>query len=314
MKKFSAIFLATMLVFTMVACGEDDAVDEKLPTNQSGNNSENVNENNSENANENDNENANESNSENANKSDSENTNKSDSEGESGMDQQENNAQGVGDTGLEATADELFDLFINGSISAVSSTDFTSTFYITDLNMDSEEWDSYSVGERVDLDNDGEDELVISGPYGGIYLDARDNKVYEFAAGEGTALILSYTYYNGAVWIMYSNRSSAGFEFYHMEKFEGADNLVAEMNFGEELADPNNAESEMKYTLNGSEISYDEYTELCSKIFAAEVNTNFQSKVNNDGRVKKDDELENLPGEYASLTDDNAAMTQIASA
>lgn len=72
---------------------------------------------------------------------------------------------------------------------------------------------------------------------------------------------------------MYSNRLSAEFEFYHMEKFEGTDNLTAEMNFGEELADPNNAEAGMKYTLNGNEISYDEYTELCSKIFAAEVST-----------------------------------------
>ncbi|MDE5802263.1 MAG: hypothetical protein K2I22_05015 [Lachnospiraceae bacterium] len=169
----------------------------------------------------------------------------------------------------EMTAEELLDLFINGSISAVDSTDLTSTFYITDFNMD-----AYSVGENVDLDNDGENELIICGPYGGVYLDARDNKVYEFAVGEGTALVLSYTYYNGAIWIMYSNRSSAGFEFYHMEKFEGADNLVAEMNFGEELADPNNAEAGMKYTLNGAEISYDEYTELCSKIFAAQVDTN----------------------------------------
>ena len=59
-----------------------------------------------------------------------------------------------------------------------------------------------------------------------------------------------------------------------MEKFEGADNLAAEINFSEELIDPNNAESGMKYTLNGNEISYEEYTELCSKIFAAEVNTN----------------------------------------
>ncbi len=170
-------------------------------------------------------------------------------------------------------AGELLDLFINGSIGAVDSADQTSEFYITDLNMDSEEWDSYSVGEKVDLDNDGENELIINGPYGGIYLDARDNKVYEFAAPGGTALTLSYTYYNGAVWIMYSNRSSAGFEFYHMEKFEGADNLTAEMNFGEEF-DVNNAEAGIKYTLNGAEISYDEYTELCSKIFAAEVNTN----------------------------------------
>lgn len=186
--------------------------------------------------------------------------------------QEESNMQDAADTGLEATADELLDSFINGLVDAVDSEDSASTFSISDLNMDSEEWDAYSIGEKVDLDNDGENELIINGPYGGIYLDARDNKVYAFAAGEGTALTLSYTCYNGAVWIMYSNRSSAGFEFYHMEKFEGADNLAAEMNFGEEF-DPNNAEAGIKYTLNEAEISYDEYSELCSKIFAAEVST-----------------------------------------
>ena len=187
--------------------------------------------------------------------------------------QQESNMQDAADTGSGAAADELLDSFINGLADAVDYEDSASTFSVSDLNMDSEEGDAYSIGERVDLDNDGENELIINGPYGGIYLDARDDKVYEFAAGEGTALILSYTCYNGAVWIMYSNRSSAGFEFYHMEKFEGADNLTAEMNFGEEF-DVNNAEAGIKYTLNGAEISYDEYTELCSKIFAAEVNTN----------------------------------------
>lgn len=175
----------------------------------------------------------------------------------------------------ETTAEELLDLFIDGSISAADAADLTSAFHITDLNMDSEEWDSYHVGEKVDLDNDGENELIICGPYGGMYLDARDDRVYKFAEGGGTALILSYTCYNGDIWIMYSNRSSAGFEFYHMEKYEGADNLVAEMNFGEEF-DIYHAEEEdgVKYTLNGAEISYDEYTALCSKIFAAEVSTN----------------------------------------
>ena len=73
---------------------------------------------------------------------------------------------------------------------------------------------------------------------------------------------------------MYSNNMNAGYESYHMERFEGADNLVAEMDFGEELVDQNNSESEMIYTLNGTIISYDEYTELGSKIFAAQVNTN----------------------------------------
>ncbi len=150
----------------------------------------------------------------------------------------------------------------------------TSTFYITDLHVDSEEWDAYSIGEKVDLDNDGENELIINGPYGGIYLDARDNKIYEFATGEGNALILSYVYYNGAIWIMYSNNINEGYEAYHMERFEGADNLVGEINLTEELVDAGNLESGMKYTLNGEEISYDEYTMLGSKIFATEVYTN----------------------------------------
>ena len=171
-------------------------------------------------------------------------------------------------TDSEKTAEELFDQFINGSINAVDSSDSTSTFSITDL-----EKDTYSVGEQVDLDNDGENELIINGPYGGMYLDARDNKVYKFAGGDGTAVVLSYTYYNGAVWIMYSNQSSAGFEYYHMGKYGGADHLAAEMNFGEEF-DVNNAEAGVKYTLNETEISYDEYTALCSRIFAAQVSTN----------------------------------------
>ncbi len=180
----------------------------------------------------------------------------------------EANAQTGENIDTEVTTEELLDLFINGSISAISSEN--SAFYITDLDMDSGEWDSYSIGERVDLDNDGENELIICGPYGGIYLDARDNKVYEFAVGEGDALVLSYVVYNGSTWIMHSNRMNTGYEAYHMEKFEGADNLVAEMNFYEELVDEDNVEGKEKYTLNGMEISYDEYFELCSKIFATE--------------------------------------------
>ena len=184
---------------------------------------------------------------------------------------EESNAQTGESIDIEMTTEELLDLFINGSISANSSEN--SAFYITDLDMDSGEWDSYSIGERVDLDNDGENELIICGPYGGKYLDARNNKVYEFAAGEGDGLVLSYIVYNGSTWIMYSNRMHTGYEAYHMEKFEGADNLVAEMNFDEELVDEDNVEGEEKYTLNGTEISYEEYFELCSRIFATEVTT-----------------------------------------
>lgn len=188
-------------------------------------------------------------------------------------DQQGGSMQDAADTGSETAADELLDSFIDGRINAVDPADLTWTFSVADLNTDAEEWNTYSVGEKADLDNDGENELILNGPYGGIYLDAREGRVYQFAAAEGTALNLSYTYYNGAVWIMYSSRSSAGFECYHMEKYEGADHLAAELNFGEEF-DPNNAETGIRYTWNGNEISYDEYTALCSRILAAEVSTN----------------------------------------
>lgn len=49
---------------------------------------------------------------------------------------QESNMQDSADTGSKATADELLDYFINGQVSAVDPADSTSTFYITDLNMD----------------------------------------------------------------------------------------------------------------------------------------------------------------------------------
>lgn len=190
------------------------------------------------------------------------------------VNQQESSPQVVKSVDEEMTSEELLDLFINGSIDAVDSKDMTSKFNIADFNIGSEGWDSYSIGEKVDIDNDGENELIICGTYGGIYLDARDNKVYIFAIGDGNANVLSYTYYNGEIWIVYSNSMNDGYECYHMEKYEGADNLVAEMSFSAELVDANNPEAGMKYLLNGNEISYDEYTAFGSKIFAAEESTN----------------------------------------
>lgn len=192
----------------------------------------------------------------------------------SSINQQESSPQVVESIDQELTSEELLDLFINGSIDAIDTKDMNSKFNIADFNINSEGWDSYSIGEKIDLDNDGENELIICGTYGGIYLDARENKVYVFAIGDGNANILSSTYYNGEIWIMYSNSMNEDYECYHMEKYEGGDNLVAEMSFSAELVDANNPEAGTKYLLNGNEISYDEYTAFGSKIFAAEESTN----------------------------------------
>ena len=73
-------------------------------------------------------------------------------------------------------------------------------------------------------------------------MDARDGEVYEFAAGDGTAESLSYTYYQGYVWILYSNEMNSGYKVYHMERYDGADSKVNEMDFSEEYRDENDPE------------------------------------------------------------------------
>ena len=50
---------------------------------------------------------------------------------------------------------DLFQAFLDGSIS-VQNERTGSSFYVTDLAMDTSGKDSYSVGEKIDLDNDGE--------------------------------------------------------------------------------------------------------------------------------------------------------------
>ena len=175
----------------------------------------------------------------------------------SSIKQPQSSMQKVEGTEEKLTSDKLLDLFVNGSIDAVDSKDMTSKYSIADFHIGSGEKNSYSIGET----------------YGGVYFDARDNKVYAFARGDGDANILSYTYYNGEIWILYSNSVNEGAESYHMEKYEGADKLVAKMNFSEKFADANNPKAGKKYVLNGKEISSDEYAAFASKIFAAEEST-----------------------------------------
>ena len=80
-----------------------------------------------------------------------------------------NSAATASTDGSEQTkgSEELYEEFINGDISATCIYEGTeSQIWFKDLPQDPEEWDSYSVSdEKVDLDNDGEDELILNGPY-----------------------------------------------------------------------------------------------------------------------------------------------------
>lgn len=159
----------------------------------------------------------------------------------------------------KAEADVLLDQFLAGEIDAWYGED---AFNISELQMDVEDWASYSVGERLDLDNDADNEQVLNGPYGGIYLDASDGKVKVLACGEGTARNLSYTYYDGEVWIAYSDVMHAGRIYYFLEKYYGADDLA-------ETIELERYEEEdcVTYYLNGREVSSSIYENEYEKFF-----------------------------------------------
>lgn len=128
------------------------------------------------------------------------------------------------------SASDLLDEFVNNEIPAQSngasdsSGEDSTEFYLKDLPNaeDSEEWEAFSVGKRMDLDNDGEDEMILNGPYGGMYIDAANGQVSVLAAGEGTAGQLMYADYEDKVWIVHADTTHQGREIYHLDRYNGS--------------------------------------------------------------------------------------------
>jgi len=164
-------------------------------------------------------------------------------------------------------ADSLLDMFVNGEIMAYYDEE-GEPFYITDLPNDPEDFTCYSVGDRVDLDNDGEMELIINGPYGGIYLDARDGMVYVLEEGGGTAMHLGYTQFDGATWLYHCDVTHAGREMYTFTCYDGRGTVVDSFDFNKEYWNtPNEPDGpDTVYTYRDEEITKEEYDELRMKM------------------------------------------------
>ena len=128
---------------------------------------------------------------------------------------------------------------------------------------------NFSVGERIDLDNDGEDEQIINGPYGGLYLDARDQKVYVFARGEGTSGMLSYINYDNAVWIVHSDTSHMGRQMFWLTRYDGGEKIVEELLLAAEYWDsPDGVYDENSdFTFREEKISMKTYEALRKELF-----------------------------------------------
>ncbi|MDE5699422.1 MAG: hypothetical protein K2I96_18770 [Lachnospiraceae bacterium] len=173
------------------------------------------------------------------------------------------------DLTVKFESEELLDEFLAGKIPAVYDVDDESAIMFDDLTFGEEDWCSYSVGERVDLDNDGESEQIIKGPYGGMYLDARNGKVYVLAEGDGTSQTLSHANYDNAAWIVYSDTTHAGRQMYWLTRYDGDGNVVDEFQLSAEYWDSPDSryDENSDFTYRDNKISMEEYEALRKEIF-----------------------------------------------
>lgn len=169
---------------------------------------------------------------------------------------------GCGQEDAILDVDAILDDFIANKIPATVK-ETGDTFYINDF-LDPEY--DIAVGDRLDLDNDGENELIITDYCGGTYYDVKDGQVWLFAQGEGTAEMINHIEYDGAVWIVVSDTMHQGRVMYNFYKYEGADNIVDSFNLYDEFWD----EKEHTYTYRDEIISEAEYNKIYNEIFGNE--------------------------------------------
>ncbi len=171
----------------------------------------------------------------------------------------------------EVTIDSLFESFINNKIPAICGCRKEGyEIYANDLPLveEASDFSDYTVGDRVDLDNDGEDELILNGPYGGMFLDADtdEGSVLILARGDGTAISLSYTEYDGANWIVYYDVSHSGREMYNLEKYEGLGNKVDSFELSATYEGQDNYDENSTFMYRDNPISMEEFENLRMEI------------------------------------------------
>lgn len=173
---------------------------------------------------------------------------------------------GCGNTVEEQATNDLFEPFINGDAPAYYVDENREPFYISDLPNDPNDFTYCSVGERVDLDNDGEEELIINGAYGGIFLDARNGKIYVLDEGNGTAWVLSYTEFDGKTWVVHSDVLHGGRELYHFTLYDEAGQTVDEITLQKRWENAQEDGPGTIYMYCGEEITKKEYDEIKIKL------------------------------------------------
>ena len=177
--------------------------------------------------------------------------------------------QTSGKTKVKTDPDKLIKDFLYNNGPAYDSRG--KAFYLKDV-QDETKGPVYKVGPTIDIDNDGENELLLTdGFYGGMYLDAKDGKLSVFVEGQGTAGVLGYGYYNGKWVVCHKDTGHTGRNVYSFDVYNGADKITESFTLSAEYwtsADQNGYDDSSTFTFKGKTITRKEYENLLREIFA----------------------------------------------
>ena len=174
-------------------------------------------------------------------------------------------------TTSDVANDALFESFIHNEIPAICGCRKEGyEVYAKDLPLveEASDFSDYTVGDMIDLDNDGEDELILNGPYGGMFLDADtdEGSVLILARGDGTAINLTYTEFEGAMWIVYYDMTHSGREQLSLEKYEGINNKVDSFELSAIYEGQDNYDENSTFMYRDNTITMEEYENLKKEI------------------------------------------------
>lgn len=173
--------------------------------------------------------------------------------------------------------EQLFDSFVDGKEPYI--TEDGTKIYITDndyfefMKDSDEDSDTFNYRNAVrlfiDADNDGEAEMwIMDSFYGGQILDIRGGELHEWVYGDGTALTLDMTMYQGNNWIVYCDISHANRAYFELHRYQGYNNIAESIDLRDDWDNSGNH----TYTCNGNQISWEEFSQMYYRIFHREYN------------------------------------------
>ena len=117
---------------------------------------------------------------------------------------------------------KILDDFINNIVAAEYREDEKIIYYYYDELKVAKNINEYYLEDIDDYDNDGQFEMFLSGPFGGMIIDARDDKVAVLAKGKDNANVMGYAYVDEECWIVYADISdpeSMSYKYVQYDKY-----------------------------------------------------------------------------------------------